>query len=95
MAGSHITNNNFVQVDLRTGLSCHWFWLGEPQVKILGTTKEMSYEEIVEKILAYRELKFPDVQEMAKNVKNYPFGGCGGNVETLFKTYIKTRTVAK
>ena len=48
----------------------------------------MSYDEIVERIIKYRGSKFKDVEEMERNVKLYPFGGCGGNIKQLLKTYI-------
>ena len=84
----HITNTNKVILDKRTGLSCPQFWLDEPQLEVIGNIENMSYDEIVERIIKYRGSKFKDVEEMERNVKLYPFGGCGGNIKQLLKTYI-------
>ena len=84
----HINNTNKVILDKRTGLSCPWFWLDEPQLEVIGNIENMSYDEIVERIIKYWGSKFKDVEEMERNVKLYPFGGCGGNIKQLLKTYI-------
>ena len=36
ISGIHITNRNKVILDKRTGLSCPWFWLDEPQIEVIG-----------------------------------------------------------
>ena len=87
----HITNQNKVIVDDTTGLSCPWFWLGEPKLRELGDIREKSYDEIVQNILAYRQEKFPQVLQIEKNLSSYPFGGCGGDAKQLLKTYISLR----
>lgn len=88
VSGIHITNTNHIILDERTGLSCPWFWLDEPKMVDIGNIKELSYQQIVHKILEYRKLKLAAVREMALNAKSYPFGGCGGDVKKLLKTYI-------
>lgn len=88
ICGIHVTNTNNVILDERTGLSCPWFWLGEPQVKAIGNILNMNYSEIVKRIMEYRASKLPDVIEMEKHIELYPFGGCGGNAKRLLKTYI-------
>lgn len=88
VSGIHITNTNHIILDKRTGLSCPWFWLDEPQLIEIGNIKDMNYHEIVKKILEYRHQKLSSVIEMANNSKEYPFGGCGGDVKRLLKTYI-------
>lgn len=88
ISGIHITNTNNIIVDKRTGLSCPWFWLGEPQIEVVGNIENMSYDEIVKRILEYRASKLQDVEEMERHVELYPFGGCGGNVKQLLRTYI-------
>lgn len=85
----HITNTNNIILDKKTGLSCPWFWLHEPQLQVIGNIQDMSYDEIVESILNYRTAKLSDVEEMEKNNELYPFGGCGGNVKRLLRTYIE------
>ncbi len=88
ISGIHITNTNKVIVDERTGLSCPWFWLDEPGLKVLGNVQNMSYEEIVKAVLDYRSTKLNDVIDMEKHIELYPFGGCGGNAKSLLKTYL-------
>ena len=88
ISGIHITNTNNIILDEKTGLSCPWFWLGEPKIKAIGNINDMSYDEIVKKILEYRNSKFNDVVDMEKHIELYPFGGCGGNVKQLLRTYI-------
>lgn len=88
ISGIHVTNTNKVILDKRTGLSCPWFWLDEPQLEVIGNIENMRYDEITKAILAYRASKLPDVEEMEKNIELYPFGGCGGNAKQLLKTYI-------
>ena len=88
ISGIHITNTNKIIVDEKTGLSCPWFWLNEPELKVIGNVQNMSYQEIVERILLYRQSKLKDVIDMEKHTELYPFGGCGGNAKTLLKEYI-------
>ena len=88
ISGIHVTNTNKIILDKRTGLSCPWFWLDEPQLEVIGNIENMSYEKIVKEILKYRALKLQDVENMEKNIELYPFGGCGGNAKQLLKTYI-------
>lgn len=88
ISGIHITNTNNIILDKRTGLSCPWFWLDEPQLEVVGNIKNMSYDEIVKKVLEYRKSKLSDVEDMEKNIELYPFGGCGGNAKKLLRTYI-------
>ena len=88
VSGIHITNTNHIILDERTGLSCPWFWLDEPQIIEIGNIKDMTYKEIVRKILEYRRQKLDSVKTMAEHTKEYPFGGCGGDVKKLLKTYI-------
>lgn len=88
IAGIHVTNTNKIILDERTGLSCPWFWLDEPKLRVIGNITNMDYQEIVIKILKYREAKREDVKAMEENISLYPFGGCGGNAKTLLKTYL-------
>jgi MoaA/NifB/PqqE/SkfB family radical SAM enzyme len=88
ISGIHITNTNKVILDKRTGLSCPWFWLDEPQIEVIGNIQNMNYKEIVNTILKYRQSKLLDVIDMEKHIELYPFGGCGGNAKKLLKTYL-------
>lgn len=88
ISGIHITNTNNIILDKRTGLSCPWFWLDEPQLQVVGNIQDMNYDEIVNKILEYRSSKLSDVEDMEKHIELYPFGGCGGNAKQLLKTYL-------
>ncbi len=88
ISGIHITSTNNIILDKRTGLSCPWFWLDEPQLEVIGNIQNMSYDEIVNSILKYRQAKLLDVENMKKNIELYPFGGCGGNAKQLLRTYL-------
>lgn len=88
ISGIHVTNTNNIILDKRTGLSCPWFWLDEPQLEVIGNIQNMSYDEIVNSILKYRQSKLLDVEDIEKNVELYPFGGCGGNAKQLLRTYL-------
>lgn len=88
ISGIHVTNTNNIILDKRTGLSCPWFWLDEPQLEVIGNIQNMNYDEIVNSILKYRQSKLLDIKYMEKNIELYPFGGCGGNAKQLLKTYL-------
>ncbi len=87
ISGIHIDNFGQVIIDGKTGLSCSWFWMEDPEMIRLGSIDEMSYEEIVKKILEYRDSKYQEVLQMIDDVGEHPFGGCGGDVKHLLKTY--------
>ena len=89
LAGIHVTNTNEIILESRTGLSCPWFMLDEPQMISIGNIQDMSYDEIVKKVLEYREQKLPDVIEMVEHMGLYPFGGCGGNAKQLLQRHIE------
>lgn len=84
----HISNENKVLLDERTGLSCPWFWLDEPKMIQAGDIRNMKYSEIVKAILEYRKSKLSYVRDIEQNISSYPLGGCGGDVKQLLKTYI-------
>jgi len=88
ISAMHITNQNDVIVDKKTGLSCAWFWLGDPEMITLGNIKEMPADMITKKIIDYRKSRFKDVVDIAKTLKPHPFGGCGGDAKTLLNQYI-------
>jgi len=84
----HITNTNKVIVDEKTGLSCAWFWMEDPKMVELADIRDISTAEILSKIIEYRKEKFSDVVEIAQNLSNNTFGGCGGDAKTLLTKYI-------
>lgn len=88
ISGIHVTNTNNIILDKRTGLSCPWFWLDEPQLEVIGNIQNMDYNKIVNEILKYRLSKLSEVVDMEKHVELYPFGGCGENTKQLLKTYL-------
>lgn len=89
ISGVHITNTNYVIVDERTGLSCGWFWLDEPQMITIGNITDMTLADITTEIIAYRKAKFPSVVQIAKALEPNPFGGCGGDAKILLNQYIR------
>lgn len=88
ISGIHITNTNNVIVDKKTGLSCAWFWLEEPEMITIGNIKEMDIDEITKKIIEYRKSKFVDVINIEKSLNPNTFGGCGGDTKQLLNQYI-------
>ena len=87
ISGIHIDNFGQAIIDSKTGLSCSWFWMEDPKMVRLGNIDEMSYEEIVNKILEYRDSKYQEVLQMIDGICEHPFGGCGGDVKSLLETY--------
>ena len=89
IAGIHITNEGWISVDKRSGLSCSWFWLEEPQiVKLCNINSLTSFDKANQLIINYRNKVYPQMKNLAKDVEEYPFGGCGGNVRELVFEYI-------
>ncbi len=84
----HVTNENDVIVDARTGLSCAWFWLDEPKMIKIANITDTSPEEIMRRIIEYRKSRFEDVISIEKSLKPNPIGGCGGDAKTLLSKYI-------
>lgn len=89
IAGIHITNEGWISVDNRSGLSCSWFWLEEPQVvKLCNVNSLTSFAEADRLIINYRNKVYQQMKNQAKDIEEYPFGGCGGNVCELVFEYI-------
>ncbi len=84
----HINNRNIVTVDKFTGLSCGWFGMGDPEIHEIGDIRKMSYHEIVQAILEYRESRIPSVRCAIKEYPDMIFGGCGGNARKLLTDYV-------
>lgn len=98
ISGVHIDYSGHVTVDKKTGLSCHWFWLDEPQVyRIMHCSDGEEFSAITNRIMAYRDgcidnlLRFLQSEERV----GMAFGGCGGNVTQLFKQYIRAHRRGK
>ena len=90
ITGIHINNDNKITLDRRTGLSCHWFWLDEPNVDILCDLREMSdIDTISRQILEARKRKFQDFLGIKDSLVSDVFGGCGGNKKEIFDIYVK------
>ena len=84
----HVNNRNIVTVDKFTGLSCGWFGMGDPEIHEIGDIRKMSYEEIVQSILEYRESRILSVRCAIKEYPDMVFGGCGGNAQKLLADYV-------
>lgn len=91
IAGIHFSHDGYITVDQYTGLSCHWFWLKEPQVeRLIPFSKNTSLEQVANSIISYRNGRINQVREYLKqgNQIGGAFGGCGGDVLYLFQQYV-------
>lgn len=91
ISGIHIDNDSRVTVDSESGLSCHWFWLKEPQTETLSIISEKSsIKDITNSILEYRAKSLNNVKDFlaADSVIGEAFGGCGGDPIDVFNTYL-------
>jgi len=90
VAGIHFSINGTVTVDKRSGLSCGWFWLEDPQmIELCQVSQISSLIEAERKIMNYRKTVIDDVAVLCNKIKEYPFGGCGGNIKGLLSDYVK------
>ncbi len=89
IGGVHIRHDGQVTVDKFTGLSCHWFWLEEPQTCTVGDFNSDKYENIVESIINYRKTKIDFVRDIIDVKKKSIFGGCGGDATYLLQRYLE------
>lgn len=88
ITGFHISNDNKVTLDKRTGLSCHWFWLDEPMVDVLCELNDTAtIPNITSQILQIREKKFFELFKHRQSFASDIFGGCGGNKRDIFDIY--------
>lgn len=89
LCGIHILFDGLIAVDRKTGLSCHWFWLEEPDIEILGKIDDYStYDDLANAIFEYRLKRISFVKKYISECSNLIFGGCGGDIGTLLKKYI-------
>lgn len=94
--GLHINNQNNITVDSFSGLSCHWFWLKEPQTETLAhLDSNISLNNLTATVMNYRQEHIADVAGFLKEYTHVggAFGGCGGDVNQLFKTYLASMGV--
>lgn len=87
--GVHINHLGDIVVDKLSGLSCHWFWLKEPEVEVLSSIKGISFSKASKLIIENRKIKRKNVQNIIPLVPQLVFGGCGGNIYELLEFYIK------
>ena len=91
--GICITYNNEITIDHRTGLSCHSFWLEDPERDVIcdELNDQISIKEITDKLVAARRQRYnmykQNLPEYSKNIE--VFGGCGGNKKDVFRYYIQ------
>lgn len=77
----HITNKGDIVLDLKSGLSCSWFWMKDPNVVVLGNIANCNdYDDICKKIIQYRSNVTIESDGMFSNAI---FGGCGGDISEL------------
>lgn len=89
ICGINLDNESNIAVDGHTGLSCYSFWLEEPEIKfLLSVNEETTYEEITKAIMACRSQSKEYIYSRIDNLKELPFGGCGGDIKTILKYYI-------
>lgn len=89
IAGFHITYNGQISVDRRSGLSCSWFWLEDPDVVDLCNVNAInSFDEVDPLIINYRNSVLEGLKQIAPTIEEHPFGGCGGNIKSLVQEYI-------
>ena len=89
--GLHFSSDSDITVDAFSGLSCHWFWLKEPQTKkIMHFDHRTSAEEIAGRIFQYRESCVKNVKSFLSSLQSVggAFGGCGGDITRLFQDYL-------
>ncbi len=89
LSGFCITYNNEIVIDHRTGLSCHSFWLEDPQRDVVcnNISELLSVDDITRKVISARAERY---EEFCKKSEEYQFdvlGGCGGNKKDIFKFY--------
>jgi len=90
ISGFHISNEGQITLDRRTGLSCHWFWLDEPNVEEVCRIEEVSdIDEITKKVQKIRKRRFDSFRINRIKYKSDILGGCGGNKKEIFDVYEK------
>lgn len=90
-AGISITYDNKIVVDRRTGLSCHSFWLDDPDLDVVcdDFSSLMTLEDITKRIIDARVDRYKNFMENRELFKYDILGGCGGNRKDVFELYDK------
>lgn len=89
IGGIHISHGNQLIVDHYTGLSCHWFWLKQPKIKVLADINNATtYDEIASMIINYRSTKIDFIENYISDISELPFGGCGGDIKYMLTGYL-------
>jgi len=80
LVGLHITNVGECVIDRRTGMSCGWFYLKEPDYVSLGNVRHHDVKHLLYAQLEYRSGITPDALiDWWRDVRaRLVFGGCGG-----------------
>jgi len=90
VAGLHISNENKITLDSRTGLSCHWFWLDEPIVNVFFDLNDLGdVRDVFNKIIEIRKAGYEDFLKIKNSFAGDVFGGCGGNKREIFDIYVE------
>lgn len=90
LSGVHILYDGTVAVDKLSGLSCHWFWLEEPQIHSMKNVKEYSsIKDMENDIFRYRHDRLQFVKSKATSITKKVFGGCGGDIKELLEVYLQ------
>jgi hypothetical protein len=87
IASVHITNRNQVICEEDLLLSCPYYSLEEPRILTLGDASKINHEQICKLIINGRYEKLPKLQALIDSAPDFVFGGCGGNMKQLLKTY--------
>lgn len=90
-SGLSITYDNKITIDRRTGLTCHSFWLDDPDLDVICENFSELYtlDDITQKLITARTERYED---FLKNKDKYGYdvlGGCGGNKIDIFDLYTK------
>lgn len=85
MTSLHVDNLGGVIVDRKTGLSCKWFLLKDPDVISLGNIKETNVAELINMVRNYRQKCFATPGQLDHCNIDYEFGGCGGNPRDIIR----------
>lgn len=86
----HINHRNQVTVDWRTGMSCNWPNMVDPDPHTLCDFRDTSLQEISSAILDYRLAHIDKAKELATRQSSVVFGGCGGQVQRVFQAYLES-----